>query len=131
MKIRIARHARSLGPIVDFYVGTLGLEILGEFKNHQQYDGVFLGHKNSEWHLEFTVSNEMPDHKADEDDLLVFYVATIAEYNRLKDKFRANKIEEVAPKNPYWKKNGVSFSDPEGFRIVITLQNPQKAAWNS
>jgi catechol 2,3-dioxygenase-like lactoylglutathione lyase family enzyme len=125
MKFRVARHTRSLAPIIDFYGGILGMEILGEFKNHHQYDGVFLGFKNADWHLEFTVSDEAPDHKPDDDDLLVFYAASVEEYNTLKEKLISQNVEEVSPRNPYWKENGMSFTDPDGFRVVISLSRVQ------
>ena len=58
MQFRYARHTNNLGPLIKFYTEIIGLEKLGEFKDHDNYDGVFLGHKNSDWHLEFTVSQE-------------------------------------------------------------------------
>jgi hypothetical protein len=27
----------------------------------------------------------------------------------------------VKPKNPYWEKNGITFEDPDGFRVVISF----------
>lgn len=121
MKIRIARHTTDLDQIVAFYQNVLGLEILGSFKDHNQYDGVIMGLNNESWHLEFTASNEKPDHKPDEDDLLVFYTHSQVEYDQLLKKLKSGGIEEVSPKNPYWKENGTTFLDPDGFRVVITL----------
>ena len=72
MKFRIARHTTNLESIIAFYCGILDLEILGEFHNHDRYDGVLIGNRDSDWHLEFTVSDEQPDHSPDVDDLLVF-----------------------------------------------------------
>ena len=43
MKLRVARHTDDLEPIIKFYTDILGLEIIGEFKDHSNYDGVFLG----------------------------------------------------------------------------------------
>ncbi len=121
MIFRIARHTNDLNRIIDFYGRILGLKVLGEFKNHLNYDGVFLGIPGAEWHLEFTVSNIPPVHFPDDDDLLVFYAGSLAEFNIIKEKFIAEKVKSVVPKNPYWRKNGITFEDPDGFRIVISL----------
>ncbi len=121
MKLRIARHTIDLNRMIDFYGRILGLKILGEFKNHQNYGGVFLGHPGAGWHLEFTVSDHPPIHQPDADDLLVFYAATIDEFTALKEKLIANRVKSVAPVNPYWAKNGITFEDPDGFRIVISI----------
>ncbi|WP_394338496.1 hypothetical protein [Epilithonimonas hispanica] len=47
--------------------------MLGEFKEHNGYDGVFLVKENENWHLEFTQDNNIPESKSDNDDILVFY----------------------------------------------------------
>jgi catechol 2,3-dioxygenase-like lactoylglutathione lyase family enzyme len=121
MKFRIARHTNDLNRIIDFYGRILGLKVLGEFKNHENYNGVFLGIPGADWHLEFTVSNHPPLHQADDDDLLVFYAASLDEFTALKNRFIASRIKNVAPKNSYWAKNGITFADPDGFRVVISL----------
>ena len=120
MKLRAARHTTDLQPLIDFYCGILDLEILGEFHNHDGYDGVFIGNRGSDWHIEFTVSAEKPNHEPDEDDLLVFYAESDAEYEHLIEQFNINAIAEVAAKNPYWTANGKTYTDPDGFRIVIS-----------
>ncbi len=120
MKFRTARHTTDLQPITGFYCGILDLEILGEFHDHDSYDGVFIGNHGADWHLEFTVSKDQPKHTPDEDDLLVFYAESDAEYEHLLEKFRLNQIEEVQPKNPYWQIHGKTFTDPDGYRIVIS-----------
>ncbi len=121
MKFRIARHTKDLNRIIDFYGRILGLKILGEFKDHHNYDGVFLGIPGAGWHLEFTASGVTPAHYPDDDDLLVFYAETVEEFNNIKEKFIANRVRPVSPKNPYWKNNGITFTDPDGLRIVISV----------
>lgn len=120
MTFRFARHTNNLERIVKFYTEILGFGILGEFKGHNAYDGVFLGLQNADWHLEFTESNKQADHEFDEDDLLVFYPSTNAEYQQLKNRIKAHEIERIASKNPYWNTNGLMFLDPDGYRIVIS-----------
>ncbi|RXK82919.1 VOC family protein [Filimonas effusa] len=122
MILRVARHTMSLQPIITFYTNLLGLEIIGDFKNHQNYDGVFLGLKDAGWHLEFTVSNEPPVHTVDEDDLLVFYADNYEAYLDLLKRAAELQIPGVKPKNPYWLANGTTLLDPDGYRIVITYK---------
>lgn len=121
MKLRVARHTTDLQPLIDFYTSIIGLEIIGEFKNHNNYDGVFIGGKDTAWHLEFTVSNEKPNHHPDEEDLLVFYAASDEEYNMIKGNIITRNIQQLVPKSPYWKENGITIADPDGFRVVIAL----------
>jgi len=119
MRFRLARHTKELQPIVNFYCGILGFEILGRFEGHNHYDGVFIGKPNSDWHLEFTVSGELPKHQSDDDDLLVFYADDETEFFGICKKLECNKVQSVASKNPYWNDNGKTYVDPDGFRIVI------------
>lgn len=120
MKFRVARHTTDLQAIIGFYCGILDLELLDEFHNHNDYDGIFIGNRDADWHLEFTISNENPQHNSDADDLLVFYPQSEAEFDHIIAKFQLNKIQELEPKNPYWKIHGKTYSDPDGFRIVIS-----------
>lgn len=119
MKLRVARHSSHLAPLIEFYQGLLGLENLGAFKDHDGYEGVFLG--NQHWHLEFTTSAETPVHQADEDDLLVFYCSSTATYEKLVEQLIKAGTPQVTAKNPYWTKQGKTFLDPDGFRVVLTV----------
>lgn len=119
MKLRVARHTNDLEKIKAFYVGILEFEVLGSFENHDDYDGVFIGKPNLDWHLEFTKSNSEAIHFSDEDDILVLYPEAISEYNHLINNLTENNIVAIASKNPYWNENGKMFLDPDGFRIII------------
>lgn len=121
MKLRVARHTKNLQPLIDFYTLIIGLEVLGDFKDHASYDGVFIGNKNGDWHLEFTTSAEQPQHQADEDDLLVFYADNQAVYNAIIAKARRHNIPVTEPKNPYWKQNGTLLLDPDGFGVMVAI----------
>ena len=119
MKLRVARHTAQLQALIHFYTTIIGLEVIGGFNDHDGYNGVFIAGKNAGWHLEFTESADKPGHNSDEDDLLVFYVST-DEYSAIITRANLDNIEQVEPKNPYWKENGVTLLDPDGFRIVIS-----------
>lgn len=121
MKLRIARHTTDINRIIDFYGRVLGLKVLGEFKDHHNYSGVFMGIPGESWHLEFTVSDALPEHSTDDDDLLVFYASSLEEFAVMKTRFVKNRVKRVSPRNPYWEKNGITFEDPDGYRIVISI----------
>jgi hypothetical protein len=120
MQFRVARHTNRIVQLTDFYVQVIGLENLGAFKNHSGYDGVFIGKENSDWHLEFTQTNETVDHKFDDDDILVFYPATATEYRQIVKNIKARNLPMLTPKNPYWQENGVAIKDPDGYCVVIS-----------
>ncbi len=122
MQLRIARHTGDLEKISRFYIEVIGLQILGEFKDHNGYNGIFLGLENSAWHLEFTTSTQAPDHHPDEDDLLVFYLESRENFEALKQRLLKNGILEQPAKNPYWNRNGICIKDPDGFPIIISLK---------
>lgn len=119
MKIRIARHTQHLQNIIHFYVDALGLKLLGQFNDHDGYSGVFIGLNQHDWHLEFTISAEAPQHQPDDDDLLVWYAGNQQEYEQINQRFLQHSIHPVTVKNPYWNSNGITYTDPDGFRIVI------------
>jgi hypothetical protein len=121
IKFRLARHTSRLSEIVNFYQAILGFEVLGSFNNHASYDGVFIGIPGADWHLEFTSSGDLPIHHSDEDDLLVFYAANIDERNNIKKRCVEHGIALNTAKNPYWNKGDLVISDPDDYRIVVSV----------
>jgi catechol 2,3-dioxygenase-like lactoylglutathione lyase family enzyme len=119
MKLRIARHTEDLQKMISFYTEHIGLEVLGSFQDHDGYDGVFIGSKENDWHLEFTRSKEAPHHDSDEDDLLVFYSKNDKEYDAIIERLSTQSTPQFLPKNPYWKTNASCYLDPDGFRVII------------
>ncbi len=93
MVFRVARHTNKLELIVRFYCDILNFEILGSFENHDEYDGVFIGRKELNWHLEFTKSTVKAQHQFDADDILVFYPKTSNDYNKILENIMQNNIE--------------------------------------
>ena len=120
MIFRYARHTDNIDRLVRFYVDVIGLKKLGEFKNHSNYNGVFLGFPESDWHIEFTESVDDASHIPDNDDLLVFYTRNDKEFNELMFRIKEMQIPTRKSKNPYWVKNGIEIIDPDGFGIIIT-----------
>ncbi|AXG73493.1 VOC family protein [Flavobacterium arcticum] len=126
MNFRVARHTNNLDKIIAFYTNILDLEILGSFNNHDNYDGVFIGLKDMSWHLEFTKSDEIVNHKFNDDDILVFYPETDISYSMIIENINIYQIKKLNPKNPYWNLNGILIQDPDGFNIIISNLKAQK-----
>lgn len=120
MKFRYARHTSNLEKLETFYTKILNFDILGGFENHDGYDGLFLGKKDADWHLEFTKSDELAKQTFDEDDLLVFYPESNLEFKNVMANIQLYSVKIEVPKNPYWKENGIKISDPDGFGIIIS-----------
>lgn len=120
MTFRFARHTNNIEKIKSFYIDILGLELIGNFENHNEYDGIFIGKPNKNWHLEFTKSKEIVTFNFGEEDILVFYPNTKLEFNQIQDKLESHKINFIEAKNPYWNENGKMILDPDGYRIVLS-----------
>ena len=120
MHFRVARHTNNLEAVKNFYINVLKFDLLGGFENHDHYNGVFLGVPKTDWHLEFTSSNEKAVHQFDEDEIFVLYPETQNEYDLLITNVTNTKIPFIIPKNPYWIQNGKMIVDPDGYRIVIS-----------
>lgn len=104
-------------------MNVLGFDLLGKFENHNHYNGIFLGFPNADWHLEFTQTNEIVNHKFDEDDILVFYPESKIEFDVLIERLSVNKIDFIKAKNPYWNENGKLILDPDGHCVAISNLN--------
>ena len=126
MIFRVARHTNDLEKVTSFYTSILNLELLGYFKNHHNYNGVFIGRKNSDWHLEFTASEEQTNHHFDEDDILVFYPLNESEYADILQKISEHNITIHSSKNPYWNVNGIMIKDPDGYNIIVSNMKSKK-----
>lgn len=124
-KLRVARPTDDLEALVPFYRDGLGLDILFRFENHDGFDGIMFGREGAPYHFEFTRAHGHAAGRAPtQDHLLVFYVPDPAEWQAAIDRMRSAGFAPVAAFNPYWDRNGRTFEDPDGYRVVI-----QQAAW--
>ena len=122
--LRVSRPTDRLDAIVAFYQAA-GLRILGEFQDHEGFDGVMLGRPGAAWHLEFTRCTGYPAGRAPtQDNLLVLYLPDRAEWKAAVAAMKAAGHAAIASFNPYWDRDGTTFEDPDGYRIVF-----QNAAW--
>ncbi|WP_372736076.1 VOC family protein [Nocardioides sp.] len=119
-QVRIARPTDRLEEVVRFYRDGLGLVELGRFEGHAGFDGVMLGLPDASVHLEFTRhEGGSPGPAPSRDNLLVLYVPDAGELAAWRDHMIAAGHEPVAAENPYWDLRGVTFEDPDGWRIVL------------
>jgi catechol 2,3-dioxygenase-like lactoylglutathione lyase family enzyme len=116
MQLRIARHTERLEEIVGFYRDGLGLPEIGRFEAHDGYDGVFLAVPGTAAHLEFTTGGERAPPAPHPEALLVLYLGTDEGVAAVCERVDAEPVE---PANPYWRRNGITLSDPDGFQVVL------------
>ena len=118
--LRIARPTADLAPLTEFYTRGLALSIIARFENHDGFDGVMLGREGWPYHLEFTKQvGHDPGRAPSLDHLLVFYLPDPAEHAAAAERLIALGNAPVAPANPYWGRAGLTFEDPDGYRIVL------------
>ncbi len=115
MEVRFARHTERLDEVARFYL-DLGLQEIGEFRDHDGYDGVFLAIPGTDAHLELTSGGAHSAPAPHPETLLVLYLGTQAAVD---DAVRRAGVEPVAPANPYWATHGVTLLDPDGFGVVL------------
>lgn len=120
MILRSARHTSNLSALQHFYTEVLELEVLGAFNDHDRYDGLFLGHENADWHLEFTSDGSAITHTFNDDDILVFYPRNATEYAAILNNIERLQVPVYTPRNPYWKANGILIKDPDGYNIIVS-----------
>ncbi len=126
-QLRVARPTDHLADVVRFYRDGLGLEVLGQFEDHDGFDGVMLGHRGDAYHLEFTSKRgHLVGRAPTEDNLLVFYLPDAEEWQQSVERMRSSGYVHVPSFNSYWNRHGRTFEDPDGYRVVL-----QNAAWGS
>lgn len=123
--LRVARATDQMEAVIRFYRDGLGFTILGSFEQHSGFDGVMLGHADAGYHLEFTHQSGATAGRAPtEENLLVFYLPDPGAWRSAVDQMTNCGYPTVRSANPYWEQNGVTFEDPDGYRVVL-----QNAAW--
>jgi catechol 2,3-dioxygenase-like lactoylglutathione lyase family enzyme len=116
MQLRVARHTERLEQLVVFYRDGLGLPEIGRFEGHDGYDGVFLAVPGTETHFEFTAGGGHAPPAPHPESLLVLYLGSTDAVTEACERVGATPLE---PANPYWRQNGVTLADPDGFQVVL------------
>jgi catechol 2,3-dioxygenase-like lactoylglutathione lyase family enzyme len=123
--LRVARATDNLDEVVRFYTEGLGLTVIGSFENHEGFDGVMVGLAGASYHLEFTHKHgESVGRAPTEDNLIVFYLPDKGEWQAVIERMEAAGYASVPSFNPYWERDGRTFEDPDGYRVVL-----QNASW--
>jgi catechol 2,3-dioxygenase-like lactoylglutathione lyase family enzyme len=120
MELRVARHTERLSEVVEFYRDGIGLTEIGAFRGHDGYDGVFLAIPGSGAHLELTAGGKHGAPAPHEESLLVLY---LGDDGALRAVAARLGIDPIAPANPYWAEHGMTFLDPDGFRVVLVPEH--------
>lgn len=116
MELRVARHTERLDEVVAFYRDGLGLPEIGGFRDHDGYDGVFLAVPGTGAHLELTAGGGHGAPVPHPESLLVLYLGDDEAVRAAAERLG---VDPVAPANPYWAEHGLTFADPDGFRVVL------------
>ncbi len=125
-KLRIARPTDNLEKITEMYVNGLGFELLGKFNGHNGFDGAIIGHKDHNYHLEFTHHLGTTVGLAPtKDNLLVFYFSDSSVWLKCCEQMLAAGFKLVPSYNEYWNVVGKTFEDIDGYRVVL-----QNREWN-
>ncbi len=124
--LRVARPTNALDPLRRFYVGGAGFEVIASFEGHDGFDGLIVGRPEATWHLEFVVEAGVDAPRAPSPDhLLVLYLPERLDWQAAVERMRDQGYAPVPSHNPYWDKAGVTFEDPDGYRLVF-----QNASWS-
>jgi catechol 2,3-dioxygenase-like lactoylglutathione lyase family enzyme len=119
--IRIARPTRDIDAAIRFWVDGVGLILQGrkadEATGHKL---AFIGWPEAAWHLEIVEDSALQPAPTAEDLLVVYLGGSI-------DPDAISRIEaaggvRVAARNPYWDEHGMTFSDPDGYLLVLATR---------
>ena len=116
MQLCVARHTARLQEVAGFYRDGIGLTQIGGFRDHDGYDGVFLAVPGTNAHLELTAGGRHGAPAPHPESLLVFYLGDEAAVQAVAARL---SVDSVPPANPYWAEHGLTFEDPDGFRVVL------------
>lgn len=59
-----------------------------------------------------------------QEHVIAFYIPDLDEWRAAVERMRQAGFEPVASFNPYWDREGATFEDPDGYRVVL-----QRASW--
>ena len=125
--LRIARPVSDLARTRAMYCQGLGMRVLGNFEDHDGFDGVMLGLPGASYHFEFTFCRT---HRVaatpTSEDLAVFYVPDAHEWQIACARMLVAGFRRVQAVNPYWEAHGHTYEDDDSYRVVI-----QNAAWSN
>jgi catechol 2,3-dioxygenase-like lactoylglutathione lyase family enzyme len=124
--LRVARPSDDLNGLLRFYCDGLGLMVLCRFEGHAGFDGIMLGQEGAPYHFEFTKKRgHAGARESTADDLLIFYYPEIEDWHAAVRRMLNTGFAPVRSLNPFWDREGVTFEDPDGYRVVL-----QNSSWD-
>jgi hypothetical protein len=121
-RLRSARPSDRLAELRRFYVDALGCQVLGEWVDHDGFDGLVVGDASGSWQVEFIHEQARPAAPVPSDEhLLVFYLPSRCALAERVASMDAAGCKRVAPNNPYWSRHGVTYVDPDGYHVVLAV----------
>ena len=120
MEVRFARHTDRLDACVTFWRDRLGLPELTRFEDHAGYTGVVLDLPGTGSHLELTTGGGHPAPAPHPESLVVLYLGG---WDAVRARAAAIDSEPLPAANPYWDRCGLTFADPDGFRVVLAARS--------
>ena len=125
--LRIARPVTDLEKSCEMYCRGLALSQIGAFADHDGFSGCMLGRDDLPWHLEFTQCHHHPvSPVSSPEDLLVLYIPQQAAWAQGCRNLEEAGFVPVRSFNPYWDKQGKTFQDRDGYRLVL-----QQSRWGA
>ncbi|MFF0875144.1 VOC family protein [Micromonospora aurantiaca (nom. illeg.)] len=125
--VRLARPSRDLAAAERFWTQGPGLDVLyrSEGGHADEHDLVMLGLPGAGWHLELVGGATLAvEPRPTGEDLLVLYLDGPADDELVPRLERAGGTRVSA--GPYWDRWGVTFADPDGYRLVLCTR-----AWSN
>jgi catechol 2,3-dioxygenase-like lactoylglutathione lyase family enzyme len=116
MQLRVARHTERLDELVAFYRDGIGLTEIGGFREHDGYDGAFLVVPGTGAHLELTAGGGHGAPAPHPESPLVLH---LGDEEAVRSAAARLGVDPIPPANPYWAEHGLTFEDPDGFRVVL------------
>lgn len=123
--LRIVRPTDDVAANVRFYRDGLGFEVLYAFDDHDGFGAAIMGHREAAYHLAFVRKiGHTAGRAPSQDNLLVFYLPDTEAWAQAVARLEALGHQPVKSFNPYWDKQGKTYEDPDGYRVVL-----QHASW--
>lgn len=125
-QIRVSRPTNQIEELERFYCEGLGFHTLFAFpEDASGYHGVVLGVPGHPYYLEFcTHRNGFESCRPPtRDNLLVFYLETPTALETIKNRMSRLGYSAVEATNSHWDLDGITFEDPDGWRVVFMLRS--------
>ncbi|MDJ0356309.1 hypothetical protein [Paenarthrobacter sp. PH39-S1] len=120
--IRFARPALDIEAAIRFWVDGVGLPLQGRQEDEGSgHKLAFIGWPDAAWHLEIVEDDTLQPSPSAE-DLLVIYLGGPIDEDVISRIEHAGGVR-VAARNPYWDKHGMTFTDVDGYLLVLATRD--------